>query len=749
MTSAKASAFIAPALLVACIAAYFVVFLPPSLADSGPFAISTSYDFHSYFLPKFIYGSRELASGRFPLWNPYEDGGVPFFATAQPALLYPPKAVLFFLLEPVHAYVAFLILHYLALGGGFFLFLREERISGAAAFAGAAVWTFSVPIMMSNYHPTRIANMVFVPLVFVAVERIARGAGRRAVALLALVVALQLLAGYPECAVDTGLLVALHATTRFATKEWAAPPWKTVPVFALAFALGAFVAAVQLVPLVEAAVAAGRSSVAEVIRTNQPVAPEQFAAPAIFSVPGLVGFGWLALFVRRGRAATVGVVTCILLGKWGWVWLQRLPGLSMLRFPYVWLELSPFFVGWLTALGLDTCFSIRRPARLMDRAGAALVVATSVAWAGYCAFEWHRLRSGAPPLGGAWNGLARNVGSETTAALGIVGGLGLSMSMIGPVRARWGASGSVLPLVLLVVSHEASYPFGARPAPFAPPAPHGEVSGYVSGDLTMNGRAVSMHDIQYGYALTDRIPSALGAEESFVPLRFRRVLERFELWPLFGHLDWAGLASAGGLLDALDVDFLVVPLEVAPGLWASDFAPIRRGVDTILFKNPNPMGHAWVDYAVRVVPSPAAALEYVLGPAFDPHSEVVLENRPEGIYPVRSDLTPTLPSAERRISASIVEYDVDLPRPGVLVASESIYPGWKVIVDGLAAKLLPADYVLRGVELGAGRHQVRFEYRPRSIWVGAGASAAGVLALLGLFFGRRPPVTKGKASHDD
>jgi hypothetical protein len=296
----------------------------------------------------------------------------------------------------------------------------------------------------------------------------------------------------------------------------------------------------------------------------------------------------------------------------------------------------------------------------------------------------------------------------------------------------------------LVISHTASYPFGARASPFALPAPEGEVSGYVKGDLVMNGRAISMHDIQYGYSLTDRIPSALGAEESFVPLRFRRILERFELWPLFGHLDWANLASAGGFLDALDVDFLVVPLETAPDLWASDFAPIRRGVDTILFKNPNPMGHAWVNYAVRLAPSPSAAFDYVLGPGFDPHGEVVLESRPERVYPPRSDLAATQPRAERRISASVVEYDVELPRPGVLVASESIYPGWKVIVDGLSAKLLPADYVLRGVELDAGRHTVRFEYRPRSIWVGAALSVAGMFASLGLFFGRRTAVNKEK-----
>src|SRR6185295_2248321 len=114
------------ALLAVCLLAYFVLFVPPSLADLGRLSLSTNYDFQSYFLPRFVYGSEELAHFRFPLWNPYEYGGVPFFATAQPEVLYPPKALLFALFRPDRAYWLFMVLHFIGLVVGFVLFAREQ-----------------------------------------------------------------------------------------------------------------------------------------------------------------------------------------------------------------------------------------------------------------------------------------------------------------------------------------------------------------------------------------------------------------------------------------------------------------------------------------------------------------------------------------------------------------------------------------------------------------------------------------------
>ena len=41
-------------------------------------------DLEMYFVPKFVFGSEEIAAGRLPLWNRFEYGGIPFLATALP-----------------------------------------------------------------------------------------------------------------------------------------------------------------------------------------------------------------------------------------------------------------------------------------------------------------------------------------------------------------------------------------------------------------------------------------------------------------------------------------------------------------------------------------------------------------------------------------------------------------------------------------------------------------------------------------
>src|ERR1041384_3950044 len=189
-----------PCLLMAlCFGAFFLIFLPPTLVDTGGMSRFTSYDLHSFFLPKFVYGSRELAHGRLPLWNRYEFGGIPFLATAQPAVLYPPKALLFAVLSEDRAFWTFLILHYVVLAVGFLFSLREQGIVGLPAFAGTATWTFSVPVLLSNYHPIRIANLAFVAPCFLLVDRIGRGANaKKAAAWLVVVLALQFPAGDPE-----------------------------------------------------------------------------------------------------------------------------------------------------------------------------------------------------------------------------------------------------------------------------------------------------------------------------------------------------------------------------------------------------------------------------------------------------------------------------------------------------------------------------------------------------------------------
>jgi hypothetical protein len=80
--------------------------------------------------------------------------------------------------------------------------------------------------------------------------------------------------------------------------------------------------------------------------------------------------------------------------------------------------------------------------------------------------------------------------------------------------------------------------------------------------------------------------------------------------------------------------------------------------------------------------------------------------------------------------------------PSILVLSEVYYPDWQVEVDGQPAEMLRADFILRGVALEGGEHEVVFRYDTTLIKKSAYASATtlGVVTLIliaGLVFASR------------
>ncbi len=78
----------------------------------------------------------------------------------------------------------------------------------------------------------------------------------------------------------------------------------------------------------------------------------------------------------------------------------------------------------------------------------------------------------------------------------------------------------------------------------------------------------------------------------------------------------------------------------------------------------------------------------------------------------------TLPAAER-ISAQVTRYgrddlelSVEAPADGWLLVTERWAPGWRATIDGRPVKAWAANFLWRAVQMKAGRHRVRFEYRP-------------------------------------
>lgn len=73
-------------------------------------------------------------------------------------------------------------------------------------------------------------------------------------------------------------------------------------------------------------------------------------------------------------------------------------------------------------------------------------------------------------------------------------------------------------------------------------------------------------------------------------------------------------------------------------------------------------------------------------------------------------------------------------RPGVLVISDSLYPGWRATSGDKSTDIFPVDIAFRGIEISEGTHEITMRYAPFSLQLGGYISlVAFIVVLLGFF----------------
>ena len=86
--------------------------------------------------------------------------------------------------------------------------------------------------------------------------------------------------------------------------------------------------------------------------------------------------------------------------------------------------------------------------------------------------------------------------------------------------------------------------------------------------------------------------------------------------------------------------------------------------------------------------------------------------------------------------ADEAKYEVESKNGGLVVFSEVYYPGWTATIDGKDTEVGRANYVLRAINVPAGKHEVVFTFKPKTIQTTEHIALAsgGVLCLLALAF---------------
>jgi len=717
-----------------------------------------------YFLPTYAATWSRLRAGVLPLWNPYQLCGIPWIGTLQGGTFYPFHVVYGFL--PLNQALAVSgALHLVIAATATAAFVRRLGLGAAPALLAAVVFALRGEVAAALVAPNLLEALAWLPVGAVAIADLVRAPGRRAVALLAAATALSFLAGYPQPTVYVvyawaSLFLALLVHERPSLAGIAA----RVGTFGGALALGAAVAAVQLVPALELLQVGTRDPQGLTDQTMFPISA--FLTPGMIFLRGhaisgsLLAFGLFALAIApaavlaRDRRAigwwAVGLAVLTMawsLGRYTRLFdlYLALPALRLFRNPQRMLFVTNFAIADAAALGLATLTDeeARGPRR---RLLPIAVMALALLGLG------DLIR-----LGWAPKATPTLVAFAVAACVAIVA----LVAVTGPRRRAIGWAIAVVAAIEIACNpwFDFRLPYTADDVAvyrkldpdfrrLAELAPHDRVwRARTDIDVTQALKLSTWYRLR---SLTDYEPVNLQRQSDyFTYFVDGSVIAKRRPWLFAGDITTVdpppGGTGAGArhrLLDVAAVRFvtfargmLLFP-EIATFVRTAGLGVRERTEHLVILENPTAVPRAYATYRVTAAPADADALLAALSDeSFDPLASAFVEGpfpfvtpadapRGHGVTFVRDDETD-------------VELEATLAQPGLVVLADSFYPGWRATIDGEPAPILATNHLFRGVATPAGTHRIRFVYAPASVRLGASVSVAGLVVLAWLGLGRR------------
>ena len=698
---------------------------------NGPLP-GTNLDYYGYFYPNWLYAMQAIERGWGLLWNPFQNCGQPFLAISTTGLFYP-LHLLFVLFGPDLGQYVEVALH-LAVGGiGLYWLARELGVGVAGALAGAAAFALGgTTIQLASWLPTVIAPYAWMPAALAAAERVLRAPRLGNALVLAVVLAIQILPGYPQITFFTYLAIGLRA----AVVLIAPGATRRLPLIgALAVGLGLplGLAAIQFLPALEFAgesLRSGRLSREEVFPVRQTMDWTKFLlalaqrtgfGAAVMLLPAALAGAALAASRRRAvvwsYTALLALSLALSFDTPVFELFYRLPVGGSFRLPYRFLWLAACVLCVLAALGVDAAAHGRE-----GRRRPAVLVGAAVGAAAFAALSPMRLYPPELPLLGALLGC-------------------LAMAVFVPRIGRW-----TIGLVPVLVAVNAVW-MAAPPA--IGPARDGHVLfarraafDWLRERMTLQDRVYPLTEV-FNFGLGYKTPSLFEVRsitdyETQASMRIAKVYVRtFLNRPMRGINDYyfklIRHPQNRPLFDLMATRYLMV--DAADKRAQITLEPPLREVahigQTRIFENAGALPRAFWAPRALVIADPNRAVEWLAAADNDPRRTVLLETPPaDGFLGAQGDAQadPVTITADR---GEMLSLKVSAPAEGFLALTDQYYPGWSAMVNGAPTPVLRANVAFRAVRVPAGESTVEFHYRPLSVRLGAIVSAVCWAFVLG------------------
>lgn len=138
--------------------------------------------------------------------------------------------------------------------------------------------------------------------------------------------------------------------------------------------------------------------------------------------------------------------------------------------------------------------------------------------------------------------------------------------------------------------------------------------------------------------------------------------------------------------------------------------------------NPDANGNAW--FVNNIISVNNADDEITALTDFDSKNDIVVNTTEFKIQPTEADTTATIQLLTYEPNELVYAYESE--KPQTVVFSEMYYqPGWNAYVDGKLTPHYRANYVLRAMNVQAGKHKIVFKFEPEVIQQGSMFSLIG------------------------
>lgn len=669
-----------------------------------------SVDLYFLFYPAYFRFGSELRAGRFPIWNDDLGMGINELADSQFGFLYPPN-LLFTVLPTDVGIEVQTWLHMVLASLGVWVLCRREGLSRAACATAATAIASSTQVFYLSNWTTMLATYAWAPLVFAAARSLSRNPGGRSALALAIVLGLQISAGYLQFSLFTIALLPCflwpsHSVGLRGLRE-------IVPLSMGAVALSFCLAAAGLLPALDAVEGSWRApenlprwfydlhpfdleTYREGIRqSGLGDAPMPYFGVVVFSL-GLAGLlsGRVARSFRVRLAVLVSIAFVLSLGARTPLFplLWDLPFGNTLSNPHKWV----YFVG----LGLLLLAAVG-----VDAVGEGLAGARRAFWVA--------------------GSLALLVYLPLSPVFQFLGGA-LLLVLGSGVPAGW-----LLPCIPMLLLLEVLSGHVDRPTRPVDSVAYFERYADVYEDLRARPPEGRLFVLAPPFSYSPRYGEMVGVSQittngTFLSVRLERYMAATRRAFVEGRRE-----DAVALLRAIGSRYVLVGRGPRPGLVKSGFQTVARGRHGRILEDRLARPRAFLAEDVDIVPR-----EQVLERLGEVDAEVgplvVLESE-DG--PLTAD--PGTPGEARVVFSSPDEVRVAVrtDAPGVLVLLDAFSREWHASIAGRLLRQRPANYVGRAVEIPAGEHVVVFRFRPVAFWIGSVVSCLAILVWLFLWRG--------------